>query len=297
MRILLLLSVVCLSIASAPARSQRQDVFDRQSLKDSGALSAAQDSALRARRELIVSEASTSSANEWTGTYVSEDGPTSGAQLDWAPVSGFVVWWNTCSHSWRDRINFGSVAFLDGNLRVKSELGREGEKVYALSSELIAVKWGEQHYLVPLDQLIAFCYAARNDGRSLELKEFFVKQSDRKKRRFGLPAVPSHYKKYLVGPPIQATIVEVNSQPQRTLEDFTLNVGRTAGVVPGMKFFALSPNRVYLLVEVTNVRDSDSDAYVITSGFTNKSAGQVKLQAGWKLTSRAPKRAYEYYPG
>ena len=280
-----------------PARAQGPEVWDQQSVKDAGALSPAQESALRSRQDLIVAEASTLLANEWAGTYSAEDGLTSGARLDWAPANGFLIWWTTCSHQWREKINFGSVDFRDGNLRLRSELGREGEKVYPLPDHLIPVKWGEQHYLVPLDRLIAFCYAARNAGRSYEIDEFFLKQSDREKRRFGLPAVPLHYKKYLVGPPIQATIVEVKPQPEPWLNTFTLNVGRRAGVVPGMKFFAIFPRNVYMLVEVINVRDNDSEAYVMTSRFRNHSDREVKPRVGWKLTSRAPRSASEYYPG
>lgn len=289
---LILLFIV--TVAFVPARAQRPEVFDLQSLKEQGALSAEQHASLRSRRDLIIAEASSLPANEWAGTYTLEDGLTSGAQLDWAPANGFVVWWNTCSHTWQDKVNFGGVEFREGTVRVTPELGREGGKVYPLSRELIPLKWGEQHYLVPLDQLIAFCYAARNAGRSLEIEEFFLKQSDRDKRRFGLPAVPPHYQKYLVSPPIIATIIEVNSKPHTV---FTLNVGRKAGVVSGMKFFAAFPGNVHMLVEVTDLRDDDSEAYVITSGFKNHAQTEVKPQVGWKLTSRAPKRAYEFYPG
>lgn len=298
MRIGLYLRIVWLTVFVALAWSSviAQNVFDRESLKEPGALSKEQQFALSARRQLIVREASGSPA-EWAGTYVSEDSPTSGAQLDWAPENGFVVWWNSCSHGWRDRINLGGVDFRDGVLRVNPELDTEGKKVFALAGDLIPVKWGEQHYLVPLDQLIAFCYAARNAERSLEIKEFFLKQADRDKRRFGLPEVPSQYRKYLVGPPIQATIVELKPQPQPWSKVFTLNAGRTAGVVRGMKFFSLSPRNVYMLVEVTDVRDDSSEAYVITSGFTNRLGKSVKPRVGWKLTSRAPRRAYEYFPG
>ncbi|HEX6718833.1 MAG TPA: hypothetical protein VF088_17130 [Pyrinomonadaceae bacterium] len=263
-------------------------------MKDAGALSPAQESALRSRQDLIVAEASTLLANEWAGTYGAEDGLTAGARLDWAPANGFLIWWTTCSHQWRERVNFGSVDLRDGNLRLRSELGREGEKVYALPGYLIPVKWGEQHYLVPLDRLIAFCYAARNAGRSYEIDEFFLKLSDRDKRRFGLPAVPLHYKKYLVGTPIQAMIVEVKPQPEPWLNTFTLNVGRRAGVVPGMKFFAIFPGNVYMLVEVISVRDNDSEAYVMTSRFKNHSDREVKPRVGWKLTSRAPRSIFGY---
>jgi hypothetical protein len=296
MRILVpLIACFIVTFASIPARAQTQSVFDQESLKVAGALSAEQQLTLRARRELIVGEAANLPANEWAGTYVAEDSPTSGTQFDWAPANGFLVWWNSCSHGWRDRANFGRVDFREGVLRVTPELGSQGDKVFALHGELIPVKWGEQHYLVPLDQLIAFCYAARNAGRSLEIKEFLLKQSDREKRRFGLPAVPVEYKKYLVGPAIRATIVELKSEPGRKV--FSLNAGRTAGVVSGMKFFALTPRNVYMLVEVSAVREDSSEAYVVTSGFKNHARGDVKPRVGWKLTSRAPRRAYEYFPG
>lgn len=156
------------------------------------------------------------------------------------------------------------------------------------------MKWGEQHFLVPLDRLIAFCYAARNAGRSFEIEEFFLKVGDRDKRRFGLPGVPRQYKQYLVGPSIVGTIVGLKTDS--ALKTFTLNKGRVAGVVPGMKFFAVFPRNVYILAEVITVPDNDSEAYAITSGFHNHSDNEVKPRVGWKLTSRAPRNAEQYYP-
>lgn len=287
-------AVVAASTILAFAQVQAQETFDQQSLKERGALSVAQQTALQSKRELIKREASLANANEWVGTYVSEDGLTSGAQFDWAPDNGFLVWWSTCSYGWRDRINFGRVDFRDGVLRTTAELAGEGEKVFDAPGDLVTVKWGEQHFLVPLDRLIAFCYAARNDGRSFEIEEFFLKEGDREKRRFGLPVVPSQYQQYLVSPPILGTIVglKTDSAPKT----FTLNKGRAAGVVPGMKFFAVFPRNVYILAEVISVHENDSDAYVITSGFHNHSDNEVKPRAGWKLTSRAPRNASQYYP-
>ena len=291
------LRIACLILAFVPALAKGQELFDEQSLKERGALSPAQHTTLGTRRDSIVGEATNWLANEWAGSYAAADSPTSSTRFDWAPANGFLIWWSTCSHGWRDKINFGRVDFRDGVLRVTSDLRSEGQKVYPLSGDLIAVKWGEQHYLVPLDRLIAFCYAVRNAGRSFEINEFFLKESDREKRRFGLPEVPSDYKKYLVGPPIQATIIEVKSRQPTESKRFTLNVGRTSGVVPGMKFFAVSPRNVYMLVEVLSVRDDNAEAYVITSGYRNRSEREVKLRVGWKLTSRAPDDAGEYYPG
>ena len=235
--------------------------------------------------------------DEWVGSYYLEDGPTSGAQLDWAHANGFVVRWSTCSHGMRDKINFGTVSLRDGALYLAPKLEGEGGKVYPSFPDLVRVKWGDQHYLIPSDLMIAFCYAALNVGHSLEISEFFLKQSDRENRRFGLPRVPQAYKKYLIGNPIQATIIELKSQPQQWDERFTLNVGRTAGVVPRMKLFATFPRNVYMLVEVVAATDHTSEVFVITSGFKNGSEKSVNPQVGWKFTSRAPRGAYNYYPG
>ena len=155
----ILLTVICVTSIGlfASIRAQSQEQFDEVSLKDRGSLSPEQLATLQSRRNLIIAEASTLLANEWVGSYGSADSPTSGARLDWAPANGFLVLWNTCSYGWSDRVNFGSVDFRDGVLRVTPELNREGEKVYSLSGDLIPVKWGNQHYLIPLDRLIAFC--------------------------------------------------------------------------------------------------------------------------------------------
>lgn len=296
MRFIQPLTISCfivVAFAPIPTRGQAQELFDQASLREEGSLSPEQQAMLRARHDVIIGEAARF-ANEWVGTYVMEDGLTSGAQLDWAPTNGFLIWWSTCSHGWRDRVNFGRVDFRDGVLRVISELSREGEKVFAVSGDLVTVKWGEQHYLVPVDQLIVFCYAARNAGRSTEINQFFLKQSDREKRRFGLPAVPLAYKKYLVSSPIQARIIEVKPQTEPASQTFTLNAGRTAGVVVGMKFFAMLPRNVHMLVEIIEVRDTNSEAFVNMSRFKNDSEREVKPRIGWKLTSRAPRIGYDF---
>jgi hypothetical protein len=64
-----------------------------------------------------------------------------------------------------------------------------------------------------------------------------------------------------------------------------------------MKFFAVFPRNVYMLVEVISVSDETAEAFVIMSGFRNRSDRELKLRAGWKLTSRAPRDAGNYYPG
>jgi hypothetical protein len=61
-----------------------------------------------------------------------------------------------------------------------------------------------------------------------------------------------------------------------------------------MKFFAVFPGNVHMLVEIIEVRDHSSEAFVNTSRFKNHSEREVKPQVGWKLTSRAPRTGYDY---
>lgn len=64
-----------------------------------------------------------------------------------------------------------------------------------------------------------------------------------------------------------------------------------------MKFFAVSPRNIYMLVHVMSVREDSCEAIVIASGFRNHSDKEMKVRVGWKLTSRAPRDAGNYYPG
>jgi hypothetical protein len=295
MRIIVL--SIALTLLNCSLVQGQDQAFDQQSLQERGPLSTTQEALLLNKRDLIIREVvSVESTAEWVGSYGLEDGPTSGAQLDWAPANGFLVRWSTCSHGWADRVNFGGTEFRDGTLRLKSDLGAAGQKVYQLGPELVAVKWGDQHYLVPSDRLIAFSHAARNADRSYEIEEYFLKNADREKRRFGQPQVAAAYQKYVAAKSIQATILEVRPQLRPGAKRLILNAGRSAGIGPGMKFFAVSPKSIYLLAEVVEVSENNAEVYVITSGFNNQSNGEVRPRAGWRLTSRAPKRAHEYYP-
>jgi hypothetical protein len=73
-------------------------------------------------------------------------------------------------------------------------------------------------------------------------------------------------------------------------------VGTANGVVPEMKFYAAAPANIYMLVEILDAGEHSSRAYVITSGY-RRSERNVMPKVGWRLTSRAPKDASNYYPG
>jgi hypothetical protein len=234
--------------------------------------------------------------NEWAGNYYSQDGLTAGTVLSWHPNVGFVIRWSTCSHGWRESANYGAAAPKNGTLTLSPELTERDGSIYQIARKLVPVLWGQQHYFVWSDRLINFCYAATNSNNAPEVDAFFLKDVDREKPRNGPPNVPIEYRQYLFKKPIIATVSEIKPNAQPWIRELVLNVGTADGVVPEMKFYALAPRDVYMLVEILRAGEHSSSAYVITSGFRH-SDRNVTPKVGWKLTSRAPKDASNYYPG
>jgi len=234
--------------------------------------------------------------SEWVGTYFSQDGLTAGTVLSWHPNVGFIVRWSTCSHGWRESANYGAAIIKNGMLTLSPALTGGDGSVYQIRGTLVPILWGQQRYFVWSNRLINFCYAVANSNAVPEVDAFFLKDVDRDKPRNGLPNVPNQYRKYLSSKPIVGTISEIKPNVQPWIKEFTLNVGTADGVVPEMKFYAFAPRNVYILVEILDAGEHSSRAYVITSGYRH-SDKTVTPKVGWKLTSRAPGDASNYYPG
>jgi len=251
----------------------------------------------KTRRETIQAELAGQPGNEWAGSYVKQDDPTAGTQLIWAPNAGFVIKWSTCSHGWRERVNFGRAALSDGVLQLTPELSENSPNSYQIASTYTPVVWGKQHYLIPTNSLIHFCYAARDAKYSPEFRSFFVKEGDLSDVQKGLPQVPEAYRRFLIRRPLIGVITAVSQGPKARPTDFTLGIGSVDEVVSGMKFYALSPENVVMLIEVFEVHEHTSKAYLISGSYKDNREGELRIRPGWRVTSRAPKNASAFYPG
>jgi len=293
--IALLISLIFAALPSVNphARAPQRE----QALAEEGPLPEALAALVESKQEQIKQGVAGLAESEWAGTYYAQDGPTAGSQLSWTPAEGFVIRWSTCSYGWREKANYGGATFQNGLLKLNPQLSGSGAEVYPLDTDWVAVLWGEQHYLIPSSQLISFCYAAKNVGNAPEIDAFFLKESDRQKRRQGLPGVPQWYRQYLYSKPIVASISQLKPRGQRPVGELVLNVGSADGVVSGMKFYSAFTKNIYMLTEITEVSEHTSTAFIIMSGHKKISGRDVTPRVGWKLSSRAPKDAYMYYPG
>jgi hypothetical protein len=251
---------------------------------------------VRNKRETIELEASNLPNDEWVGSYRSFDGPTISTNLSWSPASGFMVWWENCSRPWTARVNHGSAVLTNGSLKLIPELSENSLSSYSIPSEFIPVKWGEQHFLIPSDKMINFAYAV-NSTSIQEVESFLIKIEDYEKDRKGLPNVPLAYRKYLGMKPITAMISGFGPKVERWYPKVILNAGRAEGVVREMKFYLSRPSNIYMQLEVTDVQEHTSEAFIITTRFRDNREEDIKLKVGWKFTSRAPKDNSQFQPG
>lgn len=250
---------------------------------------------VRDRWETIRLEASGLPGDEWAGDYRAFGGPTISTHLAWSPASGFVVWWENCSRPQFARVNYGRAAFTDGSLKLAPELSEQSPSAFHVGSELVPVKWGEQHFLIPADRMVNFAYAA-NSGSVEQVESFLLKTADYEKERKGLPDLPPEYRKHLGARPITATLSGFGAKEERRPLKVFLNAGRAEGVVPEMTFYLSRPRNVYMQIEVTDVREHTSEAFVIMVRYTDNREDEVRPKVGWKFTSRVPAGDSHFLP-
>jgi hypothetical protein len=225
------------------------------------------------KRTDLIKRSIARSTNEWAGTYAAGDHhPT---VFIWTPDAGFLVTssHHTFSPSW---LNYGEVSITGSLLSLRPVLPRENRYAHRIATEFRMVKWGEQHFLIPPDELKKFAYAVHSRAES-EIVHYFFRWEDRDKRRRGLPNLPLEFTKYLKMPPIVTRIVAVDRHHSTAL----LSVGRRNNVIEGMVFFFASRRGMQFSVRVTNVSETESEGRV--------DSGHGEIREGLRLTSRIPK--------
>lgn len=243
---------------------------------------------VRNKWDAITLEACGPAGGVWAGNYRAFGGPTVTTRLAWTPASGFAVWWENCSRPWTARVNYGSAVFDGGSLKLTPALPENSPSSYMPAPEYVPVEWGEQHFLIPSDELINFAYAAHSTSVE-EVESFLMKTEDYEKDRKGLPNLPPEYRKYLVMKPLRAKVSGFGPVENNWYPRLVLDAGRAEGVVPGMKFYLARPGKIRMRLEVADVREHSSEARVVMAGREGDGEQEIEPKVGWKFTSRAPK--------
>lgn len=184
--------------------------------------------------------------DEWEGVYTSNT-ELGTSELHWSANGGFVAYYFYHTLSGLD---FGVVLNEADSVKLVSEKSLFYKRKSKLSNNLIKVKIGEKHFLVPENRLQDFVDKAV--GRNTSLSDFGyyrIKLDDLEEEPRGLPVLPEKYKRYL-RQPIETEILEAVSRiiHQDKLDDGTINyeevhrfvklkAGRKKGIKTGMNFF------------------------------------------------------------
>jgi len=181
--------------------------------------------------------------HEWAGTYYCGDGLGWNVSLHIAPKAGFAYARSGCLGMYDH--NFGSVTVSSTGLHITCQLPNRGIGRERIPDDFIPVRWGQRHYLVGADQMLAFCNSINSGwepapsstrgGRSFL---FLMREGD-PKTVTGQPQVPAAYQPYLLAHPVQAKIL--SREPGKVVNNrlitlAVIDAGSADGILPGMEF-------------------------------------------------------------
>lgn len=213
--------------------------------------------------------------NEWEGVYTrnSEIGT---AELHWGSASGFVDYY--FYHTLRS-LDFGIALDKTDSVKLVSQKSPTSKRKSMFATNLIKVKFGNKHFLVPENRLQDF--AERTVGLSTSISDYsyYLQKIDEVENKvFGLPVLPENYRRFL-RLPIKTEITRLrNSRIYRNKSvDGTVNydeihrfvilgAGKNKSVKLGMNFFAEDLGE---WIEITKVLQNSSVG-VIKRGLEEK---------------------------
>jgi hypothetical protein len=167
-------------------------------------------------------------------------------------------------------LNYGDIAFTQGNVKLLFKYPNKREGFQGIAPELVPVRWGQRHYLIPTDGMIRFTNAV-NAGREPDTLfggrsgGFLLRNGDEKKPVEGLPDIPSEYLNYILKEPLTARISSIGEsrmEKSSRVTRVTLNVGGADGLQKGMELFVKTPSTIYAEADVTDVSDHWASAVI-----------------------------------
>lgn len=248
----------------------------------------AEKSAMR-WRERILAAAAALTNHPWAGAYYAGDGLGVNVSLLLAPGAGYVFEWHGCLGLY-DR-NYGAITETNGRIRLSFTFTNERKGFQGIAEEFIPVAWGARVYLIPSDDVVGFCNKV-NEGtepRDAPHGFYLLRRGDEKKDVTDFPGVPQSYRAYLLGSPITAEIISINSVTTRPSvcewkfrdTSVTVSAGAAQGLRIGMEMQVIQPRNVVESVTITHVEQSTAQAIMTQAG--EESSGP---EAGWQLSTR-----------
>jgi hypothetical protein len=254
------------SVRTFPANGRAGDPGEIQLVNDpppgTGRNAPEADRTAKSMCDQIRAEIAGLGEHPWAGEYYSGDGLGVSQTILVAPKAGYVFEWHGCLGLY-DR-NYGSVTEKGGRLTLSFAFPnpRNGMKA-AISVEMIPLRWGERHYLLPADDVADFCNKVHQgwEPRRGAYGLFFLRRSDRDKPAGTPGQLPPEFQEYLLPEAVEVTVTAVGPTTTRPewgdhkVTPVTFDAGTKKGLRVGTELFVRDPDGGWIPVKLTKVED------------------------------------------
>jgi hypothetical protein len=148
-------------------------------------------------------------------------------------------------------LDMGKVVYTGAGIRLESDY--QSPDGHRWKVDLIPIQWGDRRYFVQDDSLVHFCNWANSGHFQREAHagaHCYLKRGDEDRPVRSLPSVPPDYRKYLLAKPLHTKIIRVLGKRVNVLVVgelqretgilVTVDIGKAAGLLPGMKLYPTS---------------------------------------------------------
>jgi hypothetical protein len=257
---------------------------------------------LDARLARITDELASLGAHDWAGTYYQGDGLGVNVTLRLAPDAGVAYTWSGCMGIYD--LNHGSITSVSPEgIELALALPPEGNRVWYqafvphpyMSRRWVPVSWGNERFMIPDCQLIAFCNAVNEGSNYVPFPRRIVDNDWHRMIECAetLPLVPPAYRPFLLETPLTAVITTssetkangtfADKKTEQFLVSATVGLGSEDGLLPGMLLHAKGRGSGEV-VEVT--------AHEATVEFRFAGHGEQEPRAGWSLSTRRSEKGW-----
>lgn len=275
----LLTALFCFAVLAASPHSYSQ------AKEPEDEFSAASQAAGEARMRAIKAELRRGWHPDWAGEYYFGDHLGVNVRLALSVHHGYAYTWRGCLGLYD--MDYGDFEFTDGTVKLKFRYKSKYRGTEGLGAELRPVRWGNRHYLIPVNHMVEFANAI-NSGMEPSMGgtsgSFLLKRGDENRPVLGQPNIPAEYLSYLLKKPIKASILSVGKTETKECCRFTtvtVDAGNSVGLRKGMRLYVRSPRDIWAEVRVTEVNDSSSVALI-----EQNDPKEGKPSTSWKLSTR-----------
>jgi len=178
---------------------------------------------------LVAAELELIPFNDVVGDYYFGDGTGVNCNLTLGGRGEFTFAWHGCLGTYDT--NNGSAGIRNGVLHLTPKKPNRRDGFRGTPTDFFPVRWGDRMYLVPTNEMVAFCSEVNQGGepRSGNWGGYYLRQKDWDLAVTGRPAVAEPWTKFFLSQPVKGEIAQLINE-----QEAWLNRGMNDGLLEGM---------------------------------------------------------------